>query len=94
MSSLPFSLEEKLTSLDSLLKERSPLIKVALQEIHTLLKKQPENVTILSEEQIASIVQSLEQVTGEHFAISATKGTGSTKLAKKLGKADAGAFGF
>lgn len=94
MSALPLSLQERFAALDKSLAERSPQIKLILHEIHTTLKKQPENVTLLSEDEIAIVFQSLEQVTGTHFAISQTKGSGSGKTAKKAATMSLKDLGF
>lgn len=85
---------ERIAALSQALQERSPHIKTILHQIHTTLAQQPENVTLLTEEQIVPIIQGLEQVTNTHFAISSSKGAGSTKIAKKLANASMDAFGF
>jgi hypothetical protein len=94
MSTLSFDVQEKLANLQARLEARDPDIKTALSTLHNTLKKQPENVTILAEDQILILVKGLEHVTGVHFAVSSSKGTGSTKLAKKLANAPDSAFGF
>lgn len=82
MSKLPFELEEKLASLDSLIKEKHPKMPTLLQEIHSALRQQPENVVLLSEEEIHTIVEGLKIQTGVAFAQSAvsSKGAASKKL--------------
>ena len=81
-SKLPFELEEKLASLETLIKEKHPRMPSLLQEIHSALRQQPENVVLLNEEQIAAIVEGLKIQTGVVFAQSAvsSKGAASKKL--------------
>lgn len=69
-SKLPFDLAEKLASLDSLIKEKHPRMPLLLQEIHSALRAQPENVVLLSEEEIASIIAGLQLQTGVSLATS------------------------
>lgn len=82
MSKIPFELEEKLASLETLIKEKHPRMPTLLQEIHSALRQQPENVVLLNEEQIAAIVEGLKIQTGVSFAASAVsaKGAASKKL--------------
>lgn len=70
---LPIELQQKLISLEAALTQRSPQIKVLCQEIHRTLKQQPENVTLLSEEEIAIVVGGLKVQTLTEFAVSTTK---------------------
>lgn len=81
-SKLPFELSEKLASLETLIKEKHPRMPSLLQEIHSALRQQPENVVLLSEEEISSIVEGLKIQTGVAFAASAvsSKGAASKKL--------------
>ena len=60
MSSLPVDFQEKLASLQSAILERHPRMPGLLQEIHRALKLQPENVTLMSEDEIAIVVQGLQ----------------------------------
>ncbi len=82
MSKLPFELSEKLASLENLIKEKHPRMPTLLQEIHAALRQQPENVVLLSEEEISSIVEGLKIQTGVSFAQSAvsSKGAAGKKL--------------
>ena len=82
MSKLPFELEEKLASLDNLIKEKNPRMPTLLQEIHAALRQQPENVVLLSEEEIRTIIEGLKIQTGVAFAQSAvsSKGAATKKL--------------
>jgi hypothetical protein len=82
MSKLPFELSEKLASLENLIKEKHPRMPALLQEIHAALRQQPENVVLLNEEEISSIVEGLKIQTGVSFAQSAvsSKGAAGKKL--------------
>ena len=81
-----FALKEKIASLQEALTARHPTMATLLREIHTALKKQPENVTLLSPEDIRVVVNGLEAQTGIALAQSITKtSTSKTKsLTAKL----------
>lgn len=68
-----FEFLEKVQSLEALLIGQHPQMPVLLSEIHRTLKKQPENVTLLNEEQISIIFRALEKHTGNFLAESVTK---------------------
>lgn len=90
-----FDLQNKITELSTMLLDKHPRMPTLLHEIHTLLSKQPENVTLLKEEEIAVIVQGLMIQTGTEFAKSAVSGKGasSTKsLTAKIKNLGADAF--
>jgi hypothetical protein len=53
-----------------------------LREIHTTLRKQPENVTLLSEEEIKVIVNGLQKQTGVELVQAVTKAPGKTAALK------------
>jgi hypothetical protein len=75
-----FQLHEKVQALQDALLHKHPTMPVLLREIHTALKKQPENVTLLSEEEIKVIVNGLEKQTNIALIESVTKAkTPSTK---------------
>lgn len=91
-SKLGFELQEKVTSLTALILDKHPKMPVLLREIHTVLREQPENVTLMSEEEIAIIVDGLKVQTGVEFASSAIKGTGQKSMASKVKQLGLGAF--
>lgn len=68
-----FELKEKVAQLQSMLMGQHPQMPTLLREIHLALKKQPENVTLLSEEDIHTIFQGLEKQTGTFLAESVAK---------------------
>lgn len=80
---LPIDLQEKFIKLNTALLERMPQMPGILQEIWVALKKQPENVTLLSEEEIQRIVAGLEVQTDTKLLDIAMKSK-SPSVAKKL----------
>ena len=90
MSSLPFEFAEKLNEFEAALLNKHPSMPGLLKEIHGALKKQPANVTLLSEEQVCIIVQGLEKQTNIFLADAVAKksksSTASKSLASKLSK--------
>lgn len=56
---------------------------VLLRDIHTILRKDPEIVTILSEEEIGTIISGLKEVAKVDITTSAVKKAG-TKTLKSL----------
>jgi hypothetical protein len=94
MSNLPLELQSHLAELSLALENRSPGFSRALQSIHKTLKQYPENVTLLSEDEIALIVQGLKEQTQTQFAISNTKGAGKSAAVAKIKQDVAGSLGF
>jgi hypothetical protein len=87
-----FELKEKVAELSGLLLSKHPKMPVLLREIHTTLRAQPENITLLSEEEISVIVSGLKVQTGIEFAASATKGAGAKSAVAKIKNLGADAF--
>lgn len=79
---------EKLLSLQNALLQAHPQIPSLLREIHTTLRKDPDIVTALSDEQIAVVVAALKRQTATEIITSATKKTGTTKALKNIGLID------
>lgn len=79
-----FELKEKVAQLSELMLSKHPRMPVLLREIHTTLRAQPENVTLLSEEDISVIVNGLKIQTGVEFAAAATKGSGNKSAIAKI----------
>jgi hypothetical protein len=67
MTTESFAIKEKLESLRQALLEANPMMPTILHEIHSTLKSQPHVVTLLSEEDIATIVKGLDKQTGDHL---------------------------
>ena len=89
MTDITFQLKEKVASLEAALLSRHPTMPTLLRDIHTALRAQPENVTLLSEEDIKVIVQGLQVQTGNFLAESVSKGSkkpGSVAALKAKGE--------
>ncbi len=86
MSTVPlgFELKSKVAELEESLLSRHPRMPVLLQEIWKALREQPENVTLLSEQDIAVVVNGLKQQTGVEFAAAAVKGTRAKSAVAKI----------
>lgn len=54
------SIAMKIAELDSLIKSAHPRMPMLLRDIHTILKNDPDNVTLLSESDIGTIVAGLK----------------------------------
>lgn len=89
---VPFELQEKIQSLQDSLLSRHPTMPTLLREIHTALRKQPENVVILSEDQISTIVKGLEMQTNTFLAQTVSKSAKSTSAVGKIKAMGADAF--
>jgi hypothetical protein len=74
-------LKNKVEELKTKLLARDPMMPMLLREVHNALREQPENVTLLAEEEIAVIVEGLKIQTGIEFAATATK---SPSVAKSV----------
>lgn len=93
MSNQAFELQEKVASLSNALLERHPRMPQLLQDIYQNLRAQPENVTLLSEDEIAIIVNGLKEQTKTEFASAVTKSPSAAKsLKNKIASLGADAF--
>lgn len=79
---------EKLLSLQEALTSAQPQLPSLLREIHTTLRKDPDLVTALTDEQIAVVVSALKKQTATEIVSSASKKTSSTKALKNIGVID------
>lgn len=89
MTTPAFILKEKVASLEAALLSAHPTMPILLREIHTALRAQPENVTLLSEEDISVLVRGLQKQTGVFLAESVAKGSkkpGSVAALKAKGE--------
>ena len=77
-----FSVQEKLLHLQAALLAATPDMPTLLRDIHTQLKKDPEVVTILTEDQCAVIVQGLVKVTNSTIAAAAISKAPKKALSK------------
>lgn len=82
-----FQLTQKVSELKSAILSRHPTMPTLLQDIHRTLKQYPECVTLMSPEEIATVVNGLENQTQTFLAQSIaakSKGGGSKSLASKI----------
>ena len=90
--SIGYQLKEKVSALQEAILSKHPKMPILLQEIHKALKAQPENITLLGEEEIGIIVSGLEIQTGYELAASMTKGSGKSSTAAKIKSLGSEAF--
>jgi len=89
MTDIAFILKEKVASLEAALLSAHPTMPALLKEIHSALRAQPENVTLMSEEEISVIVRGLQKQTGTYLAETVSKGSkkpGSVAALKAKGE--------
>lgn len=86
---LGFELREKCLALQQTILDRHPRLPILLREIHTTLSKYPEQVTLMTEDEIAIVVSGLKVQTGVEFAAAATKSAPTKALKAKLNSTDA-----
>lgn len=84
MPKIPVDLENKILALQAATVARLPSMPNILQDIWNALKQQPENVTLLEEEQINIVFQGLEAQTNTRLVEIAVKSTKSKSVASKL----------
>jgi len=89
---IPFALQESITALQNAILHKHPTMPTLLREIHTALRKQPENVILLSETEIATIVTGLQHQTNTFLAESVSKSSKSTSKVASVKKLGADAF--
>lgn len=80
-----FALKSQVAELSELILSRHPRLPFLLREIHTALRAQPENVTLMSEEEIAVVIAGLKVQTATDFAIATTPKMSALKKIKSLG---------
>ena len=69
----PEEIKLKIDELQELIHSAHPRMPVLLQDIHKLLRADPENVTIMTDEQIAVVIQGLQKQTGAQITTSLHK---------------------
>lgn len=87
-----FMLKEKVADLSDALLSKHPRMPGLLREIHTTLQKYPEQVTLMTEEEIAVLVSGLQVQTGTSFATSTTKPAVAKSANAKIKALGAAAF--
>ena len=81
-TSQAFQIKEKLARLEEALLAKTPGMPTLLRDIHTHLKRDPDVVTLLSEEECAILVQGLKKQTATEIATSAIKSKPKKAMAK------------
>ena len=82
---------DKVSALQEALLSRHPSMPGLLREIHSVSRSQPENVTLLNEDQISIIVNGLKEQTGVVFA-KAAMSSGTKGLKAKIASQGLDAF--
>lgn len=84
-----YEIREKLAELEEALLSTTPNMATLLRDIHRSLKKDPDVVTLLSEEDCSILVRGLKKQTNVTIATSVVKkGAGTKKAISKLTVAD------
>lgn len=94
MTQLNLDIKTKLDALQAALLESHPQIPTLLRDIHQTLKAQPEQVTLMSEDEIHIVIQGLEKQTNSHLAAAVSKATKSPAKKKALAANTASDLGF
>jgi len=86
-SSDGFKLKEAIEDLKGKILDKHPMMPNLLREIHKTVQQYPEQVTLLSEEEIAVIIRGLETHSNVYLATKAVKNAGSpSKMANLKAK--------
>lgn len=81
-------IKEKILSLQDSLLTQHPQMPTLLREIWKTLKENPDQVTLLSEEDIGVIVNGLKKQTNTEIVTAALKNKSNTKALKSISLAD------
>lgn len=92
MSNLNLEIKTKLDELEQALLTNHPTMSTILRDIHKTLKAQPDIVTLMSEEEIAIVVQGLTKQTNTKLVESTLKPSAAKKAA--LSKVTSDDLGF
>jgi hypothetical protein len=87
-SALPIELQQDILLLEKSVKDRLPDTPILLKKIHEALRKDPDNVTLASEEEIAIVFSGLERQTNTYITQSITKAKSTGAKLKNLGVDD------
>lgn len=88
MSQLNLEVKSKLDELQQALLSQHPTMPTILRDIHRTLKAQPEQVTLMTEEEIHILIQGLEKQTNSYIAASVSKPKAAAKASLKKVTAD------
>lgn len=83
MSQLNLEIKAKLDALSEALLTAHPQIPTLLRDIHRALKTFPEQVTLMTEDEIRIVVSGLEKQTNTHIAAATMKPTRAKKESLK-----------
>lgn len=83
MSQLNLEIKSKLDELSAALLSQNPQLPTLLRDIHRTLKAQPDQVTLMTEEEIHIVVQGLEKQTGSYLAAATVKPSAAKKESLK-----------
>jgi hypothetical protein len=83
---------QKIAELKGMIESKHPQMGTLLDQVHAALKKQPECVTLLSEEDIGVIADGLKIQTGIEFSAALAKPSGTKSLKSKIQQLGADAF--
>ena len=83
-----FQIKEKLAQLQERLETQAPGLATLLRDIHQTLKKDPDTVTLLSEEECSVLVRGLKKQTATEIATSALKNKSGKKAMSKMTVSD------
>jgi len=83
-----FQIQEKLAQLEEGLEAQAPGLATLLRDIHTTLKKDPEVVTLLTEEECSILVRGLKKQTATDIATTSLKKGSGKKAMSKMSVAD------
>ena len=83
-----FQIKEKLAQLQERLEIQAPGLATLLRDIHQTLKKDPDTVTLLTEEECSVLVRGLKKQTATEIATSALKNKSGKKAMSKMTVSD------
>lgn len=85
-------LKQKVHELSEMILAKHPRMPVLLREIHTTVRKYPEQVTLLDDKEIGIIVAGLQVQTNTSLVVSAAKPAAAKTLTSKIKQLGTGAF--
>ena len=85
MNNEEYIIKQQLAELENALTDQLPTVKTLLRDVHKQLKADQELVTVLSDEEVAILVRSLDTVTKAELAATVVKSAKkSTKAMSKM----------
>jgi hypothetical protein len=77
-------LELKIAELEQAILNKHPSMATGLRDIHRTLLQHPENVTLLSPEEVGVLVRGLKLQTNTHIAVAAVKKSKTKSILSKF----------